>query len=624
MPTADARSIAWPRTVILLFAAWLAFFCLLGVVSIALSPRSAERMIGFVGIQVATAVLWTALTIAIAAYHRWLRAIAPNVFVIAAAHVAGLAGAACVDAGGTHAAIALISPAATSMPLAQMIVYYFDFDVVAYLVVIAGTEVFLAMRALIARQRLAERLEASLARARLDYLEAQLQPHFLFNSLGAVSELAFDAPATATRVLRQLAAIFRTALARKTDEITLGDEIVGIEPYLDIQRIRFADWLTIDYRIDAAAVDCLVPRFVLQPLVENAIRHGLSDRRAAGTIEIAAQVVDDSLIVRVADNGVGLEHASRSAGRGIGLANVRNRLLILYGADNLALFANETGGAVAELRIPIRRRKPGGEAASDDALIANVTLDAAERPIRVPAWLRHRGVVIAGSWFLFGVMWTQQSFLMLMMRGELAGATWLSLAKSDMLSALVWAILTPAVLALTTVFPLGRHNWFTRGLAYFATGAIVTLVHAEVWRLLVASTIPLISVNYEMTFFVGFLIFCVIAAVGHRQRLIDWIRSREAAAAELRNRLDEAQQRAAKLQSIPPVLLRALDGIAQTARHDPQLTERQLTVLADYLRIALECTDARGVTPERERALEASVVALRHTGAYAHDLTLSA
>src|SRR5205085_1015013 len=151
---------------------------------------------------------------------------------------------------------------------------------------------------------------------------------------------------------------FRTALGRKTDEITLGEEIVGIEPYLDIQRIRFADWLTIDYRIDDDTVDCLVPRFVLQPLIENAIRHGLSGRSAAGTIEISATVNDSTLVVRVMDNGVGLDAPSTSSGRGIGLSNVRDRLGILYGGDDsLRLTSNDSGGTVAELRVPVRRRR---------------------------------------------------------------------------------------------------------------------------------------------------------------------------------------------------------------------------------------------------------------------------
>jgi signal transduction histidine kinase len=534
--------------------------------------------------------------------------------------------AAIADAIGTRTAVTLFSPTVHMRSFVQMVVFYFDFDVGAYLVVVAGTEVFIAYRALIARQRVAEQLGALLSRARLDYLEAQLQPHFLFNSLGAVSELAYDAPATATRVLRQLAAIFRTALARKTDEITLGDEIVGIEPYLDIQRIRFADWLTIDYRIDDAAVDCLVPRFVLQPLVENAIRHGLSGRSAAGVIEIVALVHGDEVIVRVVDNGVGLERASTSTGRGIGLTNVRDRLLILYGDDDrLRLSANETGGAVAELRIPARRRD-GSVSTTAEHPTTNETIVAEQedRPIEIPAWLRHRAVSIPLVWFICGVMWTQQSFLVLTMRGQLNGASWLSLAKSDMLSALVWALFTPITLYITTAFPLRREQLGLRVIAYLALTGIATVAHAGLWHLLASSTIPLFAPAYEMAYIVGILVFATIVAVGHRRRLIEWMHSREAAAAELRLQLDEAQQRATKLQSIPPVLLNALDGIGETARHDPALTERQLTVLADYLRIALECSDARGVTPERERSLDLAVAALRQTGAYSLDLTLSA
>jgi LytS/YehU family sensor histidine kinase len=162
------------------------------------------------------------------------------------------------------------------------VVYYADFEIVNYLAIVAVAEALLIRRALVERQRLSKRLEVSLSRARLDYLEAQLQPHFLFNSLGAVSELASDAPVTANRVLRQLIAIFRTALAQKSDEVTLGEEIVGIEPYLDIQRIRFADWLTIDYRVQDAAVDCLLPA--------SFCNHSSRTRSAMGSADEARQV----------------------------------------------------------------------------------------------------------------------------------------------------------------------------------------------------------------------------------------------------------------------------------------------------------------------------------------------
>jgi LytS/YehU family sensor histidine kinase len=291
--------------------------------------------------------------------------VAPNVWILLALHVPTLVAVSVIDSAISRTLQSVLLSATPTVTFLFTVVYYADFEIVNYLAIVAVAEALLIRRALVERQRLSKRLEVSLSRARLDYLEAQLQPHFLFNSLGAVSELAYDAPVTANRVLRQLIAIFRTALAQKSDEVTLGEEIVGIEPYLDIQRIRFADWLTIDYQVQDAAVDCLLPRFVLQPLVENAIRHGLSGRSAAGRIQISATVHRETLIVRVTDNGVGLDGALPSSGRGIGLANVRDRLAILYGDDDRLRLAAAKAAAPwpssqfpfgAEIRTPRRRR----------------------------------------------------------------------------------------------------------------------------------------------------------------------------------------------------------------------------------------------------------------------------
>jgi hypothetical protein len=491
--------------------------------------------------------------------------------------------------------------------------------------VVAVAEALLVRRALLERQHLAKRLESSLSRARLDYLEAQLQPHFLFNSLGAVSELAYDAPATAGRVLRQLTAIFRTALARKGDEVTLGEEIVGIEPYLDIQRIRFADWLTIDYHVDDGAVDCLLPRFVLQPLIENAIRHGLSGRNAAGNIDISATIERESLLVRVADNGVGLEVASSATGRGIGLTNVRDRLAILYGDDDrLRLTSSATGGAVAELRIPVRRKAPQAdeEQSAPRPLVIPIR-DPALHGIHVPALLRRPWAAIPVTWFLCGLLWTQQSILYNLLRHR-AEEPLLEMVRTDMTSALIWALLTPALLALAKRLPVRRDHAVAPLALYAIAGVVTPLVHAALLQRLTQPALPLSSPAWHMTFVVDFVIFCILIAIGHRRVLTDWLRTREAAAAALSAELEAAQARAIKLQSIPQVLLHSLDGIAETVRRDPALTERQLTRLADYLRLALESTDERGMTPERERALASAVAALRESGAYSLDLTLTA
>jgi sensor histidine kinase YesM len=604
----------------LLLAAWLAFFALLELLSVALS-RAPQRHYALGPGEIAGTIVWAGLSIAIAAYHWRLRKAIPRILPLIAAHLPLFVIASLADAFSTAWALTTFTGKPPALSVGGMIVFYLDFDVGAYLLVVAVAEVLMVRRALEERRRQEERLEASLARARLDYLEAQLQPHFLFNSLGAVSELAFDAPATATRVLRQLAAIFRTALGRKTDEVTLGEEIVGIEPYLDIQRIRFADWLTIDYSIADDTVDCLVPRFVLQPLIENAIRHGLSGRSAAGTIEIAASLKGDLLVVRVMDNGVGLENVQPSTGRGIGLTNVRDRLRILYGSDDaLRLASSDSGGAVSELRIPARRRYSSVPIAENER--AESPAFEPLQAMSIPAALRRPVVAIPLVWFLCGLAWTQQSFLYLTIRGRLNGATWLSLAANDMWSATIWAALTPLVFLLSRRWPLRRGSLITRVPVYAVVTCAMVIAHNFAWQRVIQPQSSIFAPQYLMSFVVGFLIMCMLIALGHRGVLAEWLHDRETNAELLRAELDEARTRAEKLQAIPPILLRSLDGIADTARRDPALTERQLTRLADYLRIALECTDARGITPERERALEAAVAELQETGAYS--LTLIA
>jgi sensor histidine kinase YesM len=625
--TSEQPSIARPITsTALLVGAWVAFFVLQGLVSVALSPRPPANRAGLLELEIVMGVLWGLLSAVIALWHWRLRASTASLFGLIAAHIPLLVISALADCVVARVALHVLSHQTQLISFGAMLALYTDLDVASYAIIVAAAELVLVRRALVERQRQASRLAASLDRARLDYLEAQLQPHFLFNSLGAVSELAYDAPVTASRVIRQLASIFRTALGKRTDEITLGEEIVGIEPYLDIQRIRFADWLTIDYRVDDAAVDCLVPRFVLQPLVENAIRHGLSGRTAAGTIEIAAGIEHDALVVRVVDNGVGLDARSISTGRGIGLSNVRDRLRILYGDDDrLRLSAGHAGGTTAELTIPARRRNPSS--ADERVTREDATALAggeALHVVRVPAWLRHPVVAIGLSWLICGTLWTQQSFMYLMLRGRLGDSSWISIAGVDLLSALIWALLTPAVLRITARFPLRRSHLAARVASYVCLGGVVTVLHVFVWQRLTAPQVPIFSPAFTSTLGVDFVLFFVLVAVGHRGILIQWLRTREIAAAALHAELADAQQRAAKLQSVPPILLQSLDGIAETVRRDADLTERQLTRLADYLRVALECSDDRGVTPERELALEAAVAALRQTGAFSPDLTMSA
>jgi signal transduction histidine kinase len=611
------------RSTLLLFSAWLAFYQIQAAMGIALAPKNGFSRSGWIEIDASIALLWTVLSAIIAAWHLRARRLSTNLWTLVALHLPLLLAAAWVDAALARWLLPILNPAARMNPMWSLISSYADFDLVSYAAIVAVVEALIVRRALADRQRQTMRLEHSLTRARLDYLEAQLQPHFLFNSLGAVSELAYDAPPTASLVLQQLSAVFRTALAQRADEVTLGEELIALEPYLDIQRVRFADWLTIEYDIGDPAVDCLVPRFVLQPLVENAIRHGLAGRSAAGTIRIGATVENDDLVLRVSDDGVGLARAARP-GHGIGLANVRERLSILYGDDRLRLLNGPSGGGVtAEVRVPRARRTP----ASTDGAAADSRRDSepgAPSSPRIPRILTHPAARLALVWSVCAGIWIQQSYIYLLVRHRLDQTTWRSLVGFDLTNAFLWALLTPLVLRGVRRFSVRRPRALLRVLALAAAGLVVTVVHIELLRLLTRQSAPLWSSTFLSNLIVDLGIFGVLVVIAHHAVLAEWLREREADTSALEHELALANDRSAELRRIPPVLLQSLDGIAATVRHDPATTERQLARLADYLRVALECADPQGVTHDRRRRLDAAAAALRDSGAYAPELTRTA
>ena len=205
------------------------------------------------------------------------------------------------------------------------------------------------------REAQAARLAAQLAEARLGALRMQLNPHFLFNSLNALNVLVRDGRgAEATRMLELLSDVLRQVL--RTDqphEIPLAEELRFLRQYLAIEQVRFSDRLRVTFVVDDELLDAAVPGFVLQPLVENALRHGIAKRSSAGSLEIGARRDDSWIVLWVRDDGSGLSAESRE---GVGLANTRERLRTLYGDDaELTLEADASGGTRATLRVPLRR-----------------------------------------------------------------------------------------------------------------------------------------------------------------------------------------------------------------------------------------------------------------------------
>lgn len=200
----------------------------------------------------------------------------------------------------------------------------------------------------------AARLEARLLEARLHVLALQLQPHFLFNTLNAVTELVHRDTEAARRVLRNLRELLGRALHRETaQEVPLRDELALLDSYVQIQRIRFAGTLSVEVDAAPETLDALVPRLVIQPLVENAIRHGTSRRTGPGRIAVRARRDGGRILLEVEDDGVG--PPARGVRAGLGLGNTRERLAQLYGDGfHLSLSPGAERGSLARVEVPWR------------------------------------------------------------------------------------------------------------------------------------------------------------------------------------------------------------------------------------------------------------------------------
>ena len=238
----------------------------------------------------------------------------------------------------------------------KLVTFRFAVDALVYWVIVGGVHAARATREAREREQAAARLEASLAEARLAALREQLQPHFLFNSLNAVSTLALRGDRDAvTQALSTLSELLRLTLeTHRTQELPLAEELAFLDRYLELQQLRFGDRLTIIRRIDEEALDAAVPAMLTQPLVENALRHGIEREPGAGRIEIRAERTGDRVVLEVLDSGPGF-HAPGTTREGIGLANTRARLAALHG-DNARLDcgdARQGGGRVA-ITIPYR------------------------------------------------------------------------------------------------------------------------------------------------------------------------------------------------------------------------------------------------------------------------------
>jgi LytS/YehU family sensor histidine kinase len=251
----------------------------------------------------------------------------------------------------------------------MVLVNHLDIQVVLYWAVLGAAYMVEFVRRYRERDRIAAELEQKLARTQLEALRMQLNPHFLFNALNSVAELMEMDVREAQRTLTRVADLLRLSLRSAAQSlIPVWQEIELVELYLQIARVRYGAGLDADITVDPSVVDLMVPSFLLQPLVENALKHGLAPGHADQTIEVRLTRSGQTLEIVVEDNGKGLDGLLTTSGRflaavpsvdglGIGLTNTRSRLAMLYGNRYAFRMSNlPTGGCRVEIRLPIDER----------------------------------------------------------------------------------------------------------------------------------------------------------------------------------------------------------------------------------------------------------------------------
>jgi two-component system LytT family sensor kinase len=286
-----------------------------------------------------------------ARYEFWSRVPIQVVTAIALAFIL-LAGRAVLDPLGPR------PPGVLRQSAWNLLQTYFVIDVLALFALVGIFDALYYYREARRQEVAASRLQANLAEARLQMLVAQFEPHFLFNTLNAISVLALEGRNQAVvDMLERLSKLLRVSLdGNRPAEVPLELEMQFITDYLEIQRIRFSDRLTLIKDIRPEAAGALVPSMILQPLVENAVVHGIAQRRGPGCVTVEAGICENWLLLEVSDTGPGFRSSERDSGaRGLGLATTRARLEQLYGSQQrLECVDLPDRGASVRVFLPLR------------------------------------------------------------------------------------------------------------------------------------------------------------------------------------------------------------------------------------------------------------------------------
>ncbi|HXJ38126.1 MAG TPA: histidine kinase [Bryobacteraceae bacterium] len=262
----------------------------------------------------------------------------------------------------------------------------FDTGTLLYAVVVLVEHAILYYKSYQAGVVKASQLQTQLIQAQLQALKMQLHPHFLFNTLHTITALVHEDPEMAERTIARLSELLRLFLANSSiHEVTLSEELHILDLYLEIERARFEDRLQVHYDVPVGLREATVPNLVLQPLVENSIRHGLGKKAAPGWISISAERYGETLVLRITDNGAGLRDDAKKSltspgHQGMGLSITRGRLESLYGPQQSLVLRNlPTGGVEARITMPFRTKAEKSGVSSGSGVEGHVELQNTDR-----------------------------------------------------------------------------------------------------------------------------------------------------------------------------------------------------------------------------------------------------
>jgi LytS/YehU family sensor histidine kinase len=522
-----------------------------------------------------------------------------------------------------------------TLSLLAMIGLLLDYYVFLYVLLVALTRLAGSHRGYVQHARHALLAEARLARARLAYLQRQLQPHFLFNALNVTAELTQEAPEVAERMLRQLARLLRAATAHLTEsEVRLRDELHVLDAYVDVQRTRFGEALDVTYDFEPRAMELLVPAFVLQPLVENAIRHGLASGR--GRVRVATVLVEGNrLQLSVTNDGARPPAAARPAGArsggrgGIGLRNTRDRLAQLYGDWHRFDIRHEAGvGTTVELELPARPAPANmparvgvpeePPAAPDQAIVVELAPAAARRELpaadvlstvapndvlrgdtaAVSTGVRVSFPSIAGFWTVCALVWCAQVALMGL--GEISAIDDPRLYLAQFVAALMWALFTPVVLWLARRVRISRERWAAPLAVHLLVCALSAVAQSAGARLVLGQPATMFSTTDVFPLTMNAMIYAALVAWSHARDFSAWRRERAVAAARLEADLEVTRVRSVSLELRPAFVAGVLAAAADVAQQEPDRAEAVVERLADLLRTLLDESRAGPAPTVRE------------------------